>query len=81
VWGADAEIVAVLERESEARLRPSWLSRPAGLAEEDRYRCGSPAELAEQRRQWITVVDTLMETRLGLGNRGPLTAIPRECRV
>lgn len=34
------------------------------------------AELAEQRRQWDTVVDTLKEVWLGLGERGPLTAIP-----
>jgi len=34
------------------------------------------AELAEQRRQWDTVVDTLKGLWLGLGDRGPLTAIP-----
>jgi PadR family transcriptional regulator, regulatory protein PadR len=39
------------------------------------------AELAEQRRQWDTVVDALKELWLGLGDRGPLTAIPLECRA
>ena len=39
------------------------------------------AELAEQRRQWDTVVDALKEIWLGLGGRGPLTAIPLECRA
>ncbi|WP_018501073.1 PadR family transcriptional regulator [Parafrankia discariae] len=34
------------------------------------------AELAEQRRQWATVVDALKEIWTGLGDRGPLTAIP-----
>jgi PadR family transcriptional regulator, regulatory protein PadR len=38
------------------------------------------AELAEQRRQWDTVVDALKEIWLGLGNRRPVTAIPLECR-
>lgn len=37
------------------------------------------AELAEQRRQWSTVVDALKEIWLGLGERGPLIAIPPEC--
>lgn len=36
------------------------------------------AELAEQRRQWDTVVDALKEVWLGLGDRRPLTAIPQE---
>ena len=36
------------------------------------------AELAEQRRQWDTVVDALKEIWLGLGDRRPLTAIPLE---
>jgi DNA-binding PadR family transcriptional regulator len=36
------------------------------------------AELAEQRRQWDTVVDTLKGLWLGLGDRGPLTAILQE---
>jgi PadR family transcriptional regulator, regulatory protein PadR len=35
-------------------------------------------ELAEQRRQWDTVVDALKEIWLELGARGPLTAIPLE---
>lgn len=33
-------------------------------------------ELAEQRRQWDTVVDTLKEIWLGPGDSRPLTAIP-----
>jgi DNA-binding PadR family transcriptional regulator len=36
------------------------------------------AELAEQRRQWDTVVDTLKEIWLGTGDFRPLIAIPRE---
>jgi DNA-binding PadR family transcriptional regulator len=39
------------------------------------------AELAEQRRQWNTVVDALKEIWLGLGSRAPLTAIGLECRA
>jgi PadR family transcriptional regulator, regulatory protein PadR len=39
------------------------------------------AELAEQRRQWDTVVDALKEIWLGLGDRRPLTAIALECRA
>jgi DNA-binding PadR family transcriptional regulator len=39
------------------------------------------AELAEQRRQWNTVVDALKEIWLGLGSRPPLTTIPLECRA
>ena len=38
-------------------------------------------ELAEQRRQWDTVVDALKEIWLDLGARGPLTAIPVEGRA
>jgi PadR family transcriptional regulator PadR len=38
-------------------------------------------ELAEQRRQWDTVVDALKEIWLGLGAGGPLTAIPLEGRA
>lgn len=34
------------------------------------------AELAEQRRQWDTVVDTLKGIWSGLGERGPLAARP-----
>jgi DNA-binding PadR family transcriptional regulator len=34
------------------------------------------AELAEQRRQWSTVVDTLKEIWLGPGDFRPLAAIP-----
>lgn len=37
------------------------------------------AELAEQRRQWDTVVDTLKGLWLGRGDRRPLTAIPLGC--
>ena len=33
-------------------------------------------ELAEQRRQWDTIVDTLKEIWLGPGDSRPLTAIP-----
>ncbi|MFU8872857.1 PadR family transcriptional regulator [Micromonospora sp. SL4-19] len=36
------------------------------------------AELAEQRRQWDTVVDTLKQIWLGPGDFRPLTAIPLE---
>ena len=36
------------------------------------------AELAEQRRQWDTVVDTLKEIWLGPGDSRPLTAMPLE---
>jgi DNA-binding PadR family transcriptional regulator len=39
------------------------------------------AELAEQRRQWDTVVGALKEVWLGLGDRGPLAAIALECRA
>jgi DNA-binding PadR family transcriptional regulator len=39
------------------------------------------AELAEQRRQWNTVVDTLKEIWLGLGVREPLTPIALEGRA
>ena len=35
-------------------------------------------ELAEQRRQWDTVVDTLKEVWHSLGDRRPLTALPQE---
>jgi PadR family transcriptional regulator len=38
-------------------------------------------ELAEQRRQWDTVVDALTELWLGRGARGPLAAIPLEGRA
>ena len=34
------------------------------------------AELAEQHRQWDTVVDALKALRLGLGDRRPRTATP-----
>jgi len=36
------------------------------------------AELAEQRRQWDTVIDALKEIWLGPGDVRPLTAIPLE---
>ena len=39
------------------------------------------AELAEQRRQWDTVVDALKEIWLGRGGRLRLTSIPLECRA
>src|SRR5687767_10596047 len=39
------------------------------------------AELAEQRRQWDTVVDALKEIWLGLGDLRPPTALPLECRA
>lgn len=39
------------------------------------------AELAEQRRQWDAVVDTLKEIWLGFGDRGSLTPIPLECQA
>ena len=39
------------------------------------------AELAEQRRQWNTVVDALKGIWLGLGAHPPLTAVPLECRA
>ena len=38
-------------------------------------------ELAEQRRQWDTVVDALKEIWLGLRDHGPLPALPAECRA
>ena len=38
-------------------------------------------ELAEQRRQWNTVVDALKEIWLGLGIPGPLPGLPPECRA
>jgi PadR family transcriptional regulator PadR len=39
------------------------------------------AELAEQRRQWDTVVDALTEIWRGLGDRRPRTATPLEGRA
>ena len=39
------------------------------------------AELAEQRRQWDTVVDALKGIWLGLGDPGPLPAVTLECRA
>ncbi len=38
-------------------------------------------ELAEQRRQWDTVVDALKEIWRGLSDRGPLTVLAPECRA
>jgi DNA-binding PadR family transcriptional regulator len=38
-------------------------------------------ELAEQRRQWDTVVDALKKLKHGLGDRGALTVIPLEGRA
>ena len=39
------------------------------------------SELAEQRRQWDTVVNALKDIWLGLGERRPLMAIPLGCRA
>jgi DNA-binding PadR family transcriptional regulator len=39
------------------------------------------AELAEQRRQWSTVVEALDEIWHRLGGRAPLTAFPLEARA
>lgn len=36
-------------------------------------------ELAEQRRQWDTVVDALKGIWLGVSDRGPLTVLATEC--
>ena len=57
----------------------SWQSAP-GERRRKYYRITDTgrAELAEQRRQWDTVVDALKEVWLGLGDRRPLTATPLE---
>ena len=58
-------------------VESSWQS-VAGERRRKYYRItGSGlAELAEQRRQWDTVVDALKEIWLGPGDLRPLTAIP-----
>jgi len=38
-------------------------------------------ELAEQHRQWNTVVDALREIWLGLSDRGPLAVLAAECQA
>ena len=60
-------------------VKSAWQSVP-GERRRKYYRITSTglAELAEQRRQWDTVVDALKEVWLGLGDRRPLTAIPLE---
>lgn len=56
-------------------VESSWRSS-AGERRRKYYRITNPglAELAEQRRQWETVVDTLKEIWLGPGDLRPLTA-------
>ena len=63
-------------------VESTWQT-PAGGRRRKYYRITDQgrAELAEQRRQWDTVVDALKEIWLGLGDRGPLTAIPPGCRA
>jgi DNA-binding PadR family transcriptional regulator len=63
-------------------VESSWRS-VAGERRRKYYRVTDKglAELAEQRRQWDTVVDALKEIWLGLGNRGPLSVMPTECRA
>jgi len=60
-------------------VESSWQS-VAGERRRKYYRItkSGRAELAEQRRQWDTVVDALKEIWLDLGDRRPLTAIPPE---
>jgi DNA-binding PadR family transcriptional regulator len=60
-------------------VKSAWQS-VAGERRRKYYRITATgrAELAEQRRQWDTVVDALKEVWLGLGDRRPLTAIPQE---
>src|SRR6266567_7607729 len=64
------------------RVESSWQS-VSGERRRKYYRITDTrlAELAEQRRQWNTVVDALKEIWLGLGSRAPLTAIPLEWRA
>src|SRR5437773_6167609 len=61
-------------------VESTWQS-VAGERRREYYRITSACldELAEQRRQWNTVVDALKELWLGLGIRGPLAALPAEC--
>ena len=63
-------------------VESSWQS-VAGERRRKYYRITSAGreELAEQRRQWNTVVDALKEIWLGLGSRGPLAALPAEYRA
>jgi len=63
-------------------VESTWQS-VAGERRRKYYRITSAGldELAEQRRQWNTVVDALKEIWLGLGIRGPLPALPAECRA
>jgi PadR family transcriptional regulator, regulatory protein PadR len=60
-------------------VESSWQS-VAGERRRKYYRITDKglAELAEQRRQWDTVVDALKEIWLGSGDARPLTAIPLE---
>jgi PadR family transcriptional regulator PadR len=55
----------------------SWQSA-AGERRRKYYRVTGKglAELAEQRRQWDTVIDALKEIWLGRGGRGPLRPAP-----
>jgi PadR family transcriptional regulator PadR len=63
-------------------VESSWQSA-AGERRRKYYRITDKglAELAEQRRQWDTVTGVLGGIWLGLGVRGPLTAIPLEGRA
>ena len=63
-------------------VKSSWQS-VAGERRRKYYRITTSgmAELAEQRRQWDTVMDTLKEIWLGPGDARPLTAIPLEGRA
>jgi PadR family transcriptional regulator, regulatory protein PadR len=58
-------------------VESSWLS-VAGERRRKYYRITNDGltELAQQRRQWDTVVHALKEIWLGSGDVGPLTAIP-----
>ncbi|MGS2617145.1 PadR family transcriptional regulator [Micromonospora sp. LZ34] len=63
-------------------VESSWQS-VAGERRRKYYRItdSGRAELAEQRRQWDTVVDALRQIWLGSGDFRPLTAIPLEGRA
>jgi PadR family transcriptional regulator PadR len=60
-------------------VQPSWQS-VTGQRRRKYYRITDQglAELAEQRRQWDTVVDALKEIWPGSGDVRPLTTIPLE---
>jgi PadR family transcriptional regulator PadR len=60
-------------------VESSWQTVP-GERRRKYYRIttAGTAELAEQRRQWNAVVDTLKEVWTGLGERMPRTAMPQE---